>query len=184
MASVASALADYFLDREHGSKRNQVPEKWRQYRTLWSVYPWSSFMFSLVGLNLFYLLERYPDKQLYAAEKAIEVPFFIWQGVASFLCDYVDLGVPSWSHPADRISATGFTIFQVVKFLVVLPTGVWPLPAVLVFPPGLACGLFAFRKSWTAVDRHDAEAFFWWHAAWHFAFPIPAMIWHWLYFTS
>lgn len=181
MASVAAFLFDFFTDREHGSKNAPVPAHWRHLKTFWSVYAWSSFAYSVTGVVYLLLLRRHPEKALYASEILIEPALWIWQGVISFVCDFVDLGRLSWSHPADRFCACVFISSQVVKFFYFLRACSWP--CLLLFPPALGGSLWIFGRSCLACTRRDAASYFFWHSAWHFALPSAGLLFYVLRFT-
>ena len=174
-SSRLAAAMELFCDREHGSKHNQVPVQWRKQRSLWSAYAWSSFAYSVTGVVYLVLLHRYPSKALHAGE-SLDAVVWIWQGGISFMCDYVDLGVPSWSHPVDRISATAVILWQTIKFFLFLSAWSWRM--LLHFPPALAFGLWSFRMSCAAVSRRDAPAYFFWHTVWHFVLPVNGVIFY------
>ena len=102
-----------------------MPPEWRGTPALspLSVYGLSSFNYSLVGLLLASLLAWRPQRALYAGEY-VEAALWIWQGLISYKCDAIDLAVESWSHPVDRVSATIFTVSQVVKYSLVTCGGI------------------------------------------------------------
>ena len=172
---------DVLTDREHGSKHNQVPGQWRHGRQLWSVYAWSSWAYAVTGVTYLFLLHRYPSKALHAGE-SIDALLWMWQGVVSFWCDFIDLGVPSWSHPIDRISANAFILSQLIKFFIFVREVPWSCN--LLFPPALTASLWTFRMSVLAVARKDAPAFFFWHTVWHFALPLAGVMFYVLRFIE
>ena len=59
----------------------------------------------------------------------------------------VDIGIPSWSHPADRISATLFIFQQTCKYAFMRCGGEWgrALKAFMVL--SWVSGLWAFKRS-------------------------------------
>ena len=182
IASVIALAITFFTDREHGGTLNPVPAQWRQRKTIYSVYAWSSFAYSATGVVYLLLLHRHPKKALYSNEILIEPALWIWQGVISFVCDFVDLGVLSWSHPADRLCACVFIASQVVKFF--LFVHVLPWSCMLLFPPALGVSLWTFGKSCLAVTRRDAASFFFWHSVWHFALPLTGLLFYALRFLT
>ena len=182
MASVAAFLFAFFTDREHGGTNAPVPAHWRHLKTFWSVYAWSSFAYSVTGVVYLLLLRRYPEKALYTSEILIEPALWIWQGVISFVCDFVDLGRLSWSHPADRFCACLFISSQVVKFFYFFRACSWP--CLLIFPPALGGSLWIFGRSCLACTRRDAASYFFWHSAWHFALPSAGLLYYVLRFTE
>ena len=170
-ASVIAFIIAFFTDREHGGTINQVPAHWRQQKTVWTVYAWSSFAYTATGVVYLLLLHRYPTKALYSNEILIEPALWI-----SFVCDFVDLGILSWSHPADRFCACVFITSQVAKFLMFIRVYSWP--CLLLFPPALGVSLWIYGRSCLAVARRDAKAFFFWHSAWHFALPLAGLLFY------
>ena len=97
------------------------------------------------------------------------------QGLVSYACDAVAIGVPSISHPIDRFSASLFVLQQVIKYVVFLCSGALTPSAAIVFPSGLAVALYAFNRSVQTVDSRDAQAYFYWHTRWHLAIPMTAV---------
>ena len=122
------------------------------------------------------------EPALYASEILIEPALWIWQGVISFVCDFVDLGRLSWSHPADRFCACLFISSQVVKFFYFFRACSWP--CLLIFPPALGGSLWIFGRSCLACTRRDAASYFFWHSAWHFALPSAGLLYYVLRFTE
>ena len=118
----------------------------------------------------------------HASEILIEPALWIWQGVISFVCDFVDLGRLSWSHPADRFCACVFISSQVVKFFYFFRACSWP--CLLIFPPALGGSLWIFGRSCLACTRRDAASYFFWHSAWHFALPSAGLLYYVLRFTE
>ena len=175
-------LFAFFTDREHGGTNAPVPAQWRQRKGFWSVYAWSSFAYSATGVVYLLLLHRYPAKALYSNEILIEPALWIWQGVISFVCDFVDLGRLSWSHPADRFCACVFISSQVVKFFCFVRVYTWP--CLLLFPPALGGSLWIFGRSCLACTRRDAASYFFWHSAWHFALPSAGLLFYALRFFT
>ena len=159
---------------EHGSETDKVPAKWRKSPRfkVWSLYGLSSFNYTLTGLLLCALMYARPERSLYAAEK-IEAALWILQGLISFKCDVLDIGIRSWSHPVDRISATIFTLQQVLKYLVVRCAGAWGTPMYAGLFALVAVGVLCFRQSCLACRHKQLEAFRFWHITWHIVFPAP-----------
>lgn len=169
---------DYFADREHGSKHCKVPSAWRAQHRLHSVYSLSSFMFCVTGMFMMALLHAYPWNSLYHLHMC-EGIYWMWTGFISFACDAVDLGIPSWSHPIDRLSATLFVLYNVVQYLVFLGLGSLPIAAAILFPVGLSSSLWFFWLGSKAVHRKEMKAYFYWHTAWHYTLSIAFIV----YFT-
>ena len=96
----------------------------------------------------------------------------VWQGFISFQCDVVDLGIPSWSHPADRISATLFIFQQSCKYAFMRCGGEWgrALKAFMVL--SWISGLWAFKRSGLACRERKLREYRFWHVTWHIAFPV------------
>lgn len=174
-AALAVAAARYLTDREHGSELCKVPLAWRAHNRLRSVYSLSSFAFCVAGVYITVLLRAYPWRSLYSLH-ILEGPYWIWTGFISFACDAVDLGIPSWTHPLDRTSATFFLLFNVVEYIVSVVLGTLPTAAIFDFPIGLGISLYFFKLSAEAVHRKDMHGFFFWHAAWHFSLTIAVML--------
>ena len=166
-------VLDFCTDREHGTKANQVPAAWRAHHSLCSLYALSSFAYCVFGI--FFLTSIPKHGRLYDLE-ALEGLLYIWQGFASFQCDAVDLGVPSISHPVDRVSACGFLLWQIGKYTLFAARGSLGPRALATFPVCLLAGLYTFYRSAKAVDANDREGYFRWHTIWHFAFPVASLI--------
>lgn len=165
---------DYYLSLEHGSETDRVPSRWRTEPSLQplSLYGLSSFNYSLIGVLLFALLVSRPERAVYSAEY-LEAALWMWQGAISYKCDAIDLGVRSWSHPTDRISATLFTIWLSVKYtLVVRCEGSWGVVLWPALSVALLVGVYCFQRSCLACRAADREAYARWHVRWHFAFPL------------
>ena len=117
VAKRQSPTLNYYLSLEHGSDTDRVPRAWRddpRFGRL-SLYGLSSLNYSLTGCLLLALLHLSSEQRITASR--IEAAFWVWQGLISYQCDVVDIGIRSWSHPVDRISATIFTVQQAVKYI-------------------------------------------------------------------
>ena len=170
---------EYYFSLEHGSETDKVPEKWRYSPKFgaFSVYGLSSFAYSLVGFLLLGLQYARPERSLYAAEP-FEPVLYIWQGLISYQCDCIDLGIRSWSHPTDRISATVFTALMVVKYCFARCRGPLGVPLYLSLFVMLVVGLMCFNRSCIACREANPDAYRKWHVAWHFAFPSTMMVFY------
>ena len=160
------ATVDFYTDREHGSRSCKVPHAWRRHRPLSSVYALSSFNFCLVGIFLLWFTGKLRTFYLH---QYLEGYIWIWQGVISFVCDAVDLGVPSWSHPIDRLSATLFISYNIATHLINIEQISWAVS--VFFFTALALSLWTFKLSGDAVLKNEMEGYFFWHTVWHFALP-------------
>ncbi len=180
LSSLLAALAGYFTDREHGSRHNLVPRRWRDEavrRPLWPIYAASPFTFCAVGLLLLAGMRAHPERCLYGYKvERIEGFLWVWQGFASYACDVRDLGIPSISHPVDRGCATLLTVQQLAKYALLFAVGGVPVPpqCAWLVPAGLLAGAHCFRRSFEAVDARALDDFLLWHSAWHAVWPATA----------
>ena len=167
------------MSMRHGADTAPVPPEWRGHPRLspTSIYGLSSLNYSLTGLLILLLLRQRPERSFYALEKA-EACLWIWQGIISFKCDALDLGVDSWSHPADRVSATLFILQQTLKFCFVSCEGSLGRPLLYAMYAGLAAGGWCFHCSSVACRNRLQEAYRFWHIAWHLAFPVTMALFH------
>ena len=96
----------------------------------------------------------------------------IGQGLISFKCDALDLGIRSWSHPTDRSSATILTILLTPRYVFFVrcagPLGVTMYASLFVF---LAVGLVCFNRSCIACREKNLDDYRKWHVSWHFTYP-------------
>ena len=168
----------YYLSLEHGSETDKVPAAWRRHPLMqpMTLYGTSSFTYSVAGVYLLTLLYMRPERAVYKAEYA-EALLLIWQGAISFKCDVLDIGVRSWSHPVDRISATLFTCQQALKYCFVRCTGSWGAVLYLLFGV-LALGIRCFSASCVACREKDVLAFRFWHVTWHYLFPSAMIVFY------
>lgn len=172
------AFSRHFLSREHGGDRDPVPKSW-QHATVLQPTTWyglSSLYYSAAGMLLACLLALYPERGL--TGDGWVAALLVWQGIISFKCDVLDLCVPSWSHPADRISASAFIACMLIRFLLVSCDGRMgsSLLAVVVFV--LLIGFYAFHRSCRACHEVDLLSYARWHVRWHLAFPCGlALFW-------
>ncbi|KAL1523417.1 hypothetical protein AB1Y20_018357 [Prymnesium parvum] len=173
--ALLAAAVQFYTDREHGSKHCKVPLSWRAHRGLLSLYSLSSLMFCLTGAYILLLCHAYPQRSLYT-QQYVEGLLWIWSGCISYACDAVDLGVKSWSHPIDRLSATLFIAYNVLAYVAYARMGALPVAATIEFPLSLMSGLFCFKRSGDAVHKGDMEGYFFWHTAWHFVLPITGIL--------
>ena len=157
-----------------------VPRAWRNAAILQplSLYGMSSFNYTLTGLWLLYLLHAHPERSLHFTLEYVEAWCYVWQGIISFKCDAVDLGVPSWSHPVDRICATLFTIQQSIKYCFVDCRGPIQPPLAVLVSVVFVLGFYAFRQSCTACQERALRDYRYWHVTWHFAFPVAMCIFY------
>ena len=142
-----------------------------------SMYGLSSLSYSVTGVVILLLLRLRPERSFYAFENA-EACLWIWQGLISFKCDVLDLGIPSWSHPADRISATLFILQQTLKFCFVSCEGSLGQPLLYAMYAALAAGGWCFHCSSVACRNHLLEAYRFWPIAWHFMIPSLMAMFH------
>ena len=173
-----SAL-EYYFSLEHGSETDKVPLKWRSSPKLQplTLYGLSSFNYSLAGLLLAVLLSVRPERSIYPFER-VEAALWIWQGLISFKCDALDIGIRSWSHPVDRISAVVFTVQQTVKYCFVRCGGTWGLPLYIFLFGVLGVGVSFFNKSCVACRNQDLEGFRMYHVLWHYIFPVTMAVFY------
>jgi hypothetical protein len=159
-----------------------------------TLYGLSSFNYSYIGVLLLALIGLRPERSLYAAER-VEALLWIWQGFISFKCDAVDLGaaaasltscahvppsplprrpsctgavptgVRSWSHPVDRISATLFTLQQLVKYTFVSCSGTMGVSLYVALFLCLGAGVYCFRRSCHACRELRLEDYRRWSVA-------------------
>ena len=164
---------EYYLSMEHGSATDKVPERWRSSPKLQplSLYGLSSFNYSLAGLLLLVLVGLRPERSMHVSD-LLEGSVMIWQGLISFKCDALDLGIRSWSHPTDRISATILTILLTARYVFFVrcagPLGVTMYASLFVF---LAVGLVCFNRSCIACREKNLDDYRKWHVSWHFTYP-------------
>lgn len=172
-------VVQHFMSRSHGGDADPVPPKWRDASILRpaSVYGLSSFNYSLSGLLLVGLLSAHPGRALHSGEH-VEAALLIWQGLISYRCDAIDLCVDSWSHPADRICATVFTLYYVVKHLSMTCEGSLSMTICAFVWAMLGVGLFAFSRSCRACHEENLRAYAFWHTAWHVVFPATLAVFH------
>ena len=168
---------EFFTDMEHGSKDCKVPASWRRHNSLMSVYSLSSLLFCLTGLFYLVLAVLLPERVVWGGDY-VEALLWIWCGMVSYQCDVVDLGIPSWSHPIDRISATLFTLMTTIKHVVCSILGRFPLGIMLLFPAVLGCGILCFHKSCAAVHKSNMKAYFFWHSGWHFTLSLCGLVYY------
>lgn len=175
------SVIDFYSDREHGTRHNFVPKHWSQsarQHPLWLVYAASPFCFSAVGVYLLCALAARPERRLYDGEH-LEGCMWIVAGLVSWACDVRDLGVPSLSHPVDRVSATGFTAFQLGKHAAYTLHGAYAgLPGWLcaLFCVGLWFGFRCFQLSVLAVNERRLGGFLGWHSGWHVVWPAVQLL--------
>ena len=105
----------------------------------------------ITSLLLTLLIAR-PERSLHLTEEYTEAVLWIWQGLISFKCDALDLGIRSWSHPTDRISAVVFTLQQSLKYCLVSCRGPWSAPLSCGLTLGLVVGGYCFRRSCRGRD--------------------------------
>jgi hypothetical protein len=166
--SASAAAIDYFGDRSHGNgKTGKVPAAWRSHNSLLSVYSLSSWTFTATGIYYLVLVHLYPHRR-WACDYT-EALLWIWSGMASYVCDAVDLGRHSWSHPIDRFSACVSVALVCIKHCVCSMLGRFSLGTILIYPLGLGAALCCFHNSCNAVKKRDMNGYFFWHAWWHFA---------------
>ena len=169
-----SAWRASLLSLEHGGDI-RVPPAWRSEPRLsrTSLYALSSLTYSCVGLLIFGLLSLRPGAALHPTLEHAEAALFVWQGLISYQCDAIDLGIPSWSHPVDRLSATAFTLLLAAKHaLFVRCAGEWGRLLHAAFWAVGAVGGVCFSRSCEACRAQRLEAYAFWHVAWHLAFPL------------
>jgi len=168
-------IKEHFTNKEHGGKSNSVPSEWSKYKNLTSVYSLSSLSYCVVGILFFCCIpEQY---RLYKYE-IYEGFFWIWQGLISFQCDAVDLGIISISHPIDRISATVFVLWGASKFILLSIKGMLSWKTTIIFPIGITIGLYFFYKSNISCIKKKDKDYFYWHTLWHFSFPAAAFLFY------
>ena len=166
-------LLEYYFSLEHGSETDKVPSQWRRYNYFapCSFYGLSSFMYSLAGVWLLALQVIHPDRMLYSFEYSESI-LWIWQGLISYKCDALDMGVRSWSHPCDRISATLFTVFLLLKYTFVDCVGRYGPHLLVVTTLLFLVGLYCFHRSCRACRAKSPRDYCFWHSTWHFVFPL------------
>lgn len=173
-------VRDFATDREHGTVHNLVPKGWRsaaRRHPWWRVYAASSFAYSAAGLVLLAGLVRTPGRAVYAGEW-LEGLAWIWQGCASYTCDVVDFGVPSASHPIDRVSAVLLIAQQLGKhaYFGHAWRGTLGSPLTLCLAALVLCGGIAWRMACDACARRDLAGYLAAHAAWHLVWPAGAVL--------
>ena len=187
------SLGAFFTDREHGTVDCLVPYSWREpacKHPLWRIYACSSWAFSIVGVLNIAALAACPGKVLYPLEW-IEGVLWIWQGLASYLCDVHDFARPSISHPVDRASAALLAVQQCIKYTFFatswggshfrhLDGEPW---SSLIFSAFFVGAVYSFRRSSRAVREGSLGGFLAWHSAWHFALPASIAWWFAVYYV-
>ncbi|KAL3893693.1 MAG: hypothetical protein SGPRY_014056 [Prymnesium sp.] len=173
--ALLSAALSFYSDCEHGSQHCTVPRAWRAHSSLTSPYSLSSLAFCIAGLYICLILHAFPSRALYPSQ-IVEGALWIWSGCISFVCDAVDLGVRSWSHPVDRLSASLFIAYNVLVYCTHVLAGTMPIAATIEFPVALAAGLYCFNRSSDAVHRRDMEGYFFWHSMWHLVLPLSGVL--------
>ena len=173
-ASQLVGLYRHFTDLEHGAACT-VPRAWRSQVSLCSAYALSSLHFSVAGFVMMYAFARRPDRLLYPGEQH-EAWLWVWQGLVSFQCDAVDLGIPSWSHPVDRLSATLVILHQCAKHYAAMWRGEYSGVEAGVLNAGMAAGLLCYRRSCDAVHSKSLRGYLFWHAAWHLVLPTMMIV--------
>jgi len=168
------AIADHFLDLDHGTRHCRVPAAWRQHVHRLSLYALSSFFYAVVGAVLLLGLCLHPERTLYAGEW-VEMLLWFWQAGASYWCDVIDLGIPSISHPIDRFSAVVFTVQQCVKYGLVRCKGPLAHWLALSMSSGFILGLYCFHRSGVAVKKCEMQHYLRWHTLWHLSLPLNAL---------
>ena len=106
------------------------------------------------------------------ASELVEGSAFIWQGLISFKCDVLDLGIRSWSHPADRISATLLMILIAARYILFVrcraPLGMVMYTSLYIF---IVFGLYCFNRSCIACRTKNLNEYRKWHVIWHCIYP-------------
>lgn len=162
------------------SRKSSIPEAWREHLARpRSAYAWSSFMYTLVGLQSLLLWTSCPAAvsewpQRIARPEAVLVTL---QGIWSFYSDVLYVGLYSSFHTVDRLSALTLTGFQILKFGIVLPWSMSLYELAWVWC-GLALGIHCKLRGYRAVIDSSVHSFRIWHIAWHCSFPITFLAFH------
>lgn len=185
LPSLGVGMLESFLSLEHGPPPNTVPREWRKDARLRPCTPYglSSFNYSLVGLVLLSLLIARPERAIYSYEY-FEAVAWLWQGLISFQCDVRDLGIRSYSHPVDRVSATLFTVQQCGKYLFISCSGRWGAALYAFTTIGFVVGLLSFRRSCQATRERRLADYARWHTTWHVAFPLTMAVFYLVQFLA
>ena len=172
------AFCSNLLSLEHGSEIDKVPPEWRgnPQLSLTSVYGLSSFMFTVTGILLAVLLVHSPDRWFHPVQ-SVEAILWIWQGLISYKCDAIDLGVPSWSHPTDRISAIAFSL-SCSYYAFIHCNGTYGRPLLTGLRGFAVIGMWCFVRSSRACRERDLAGYAFWHTSWHVWIPLAMMVFY------
>ena len=151
---------------------DKVPFEWRGNPRLsrTSAYGLSSLCYSMTGVLLAWLLAHSPERKFWPLLH-VEAGLWIWQGLISYQCDAVDIGIPSWSHPADRISALVFG-GCCCYYAFLHCGGRYGRPLLTCLRGVGVVGFYAFERSSRACCEANLEAYRFWHSLWHTIFPV------------
>ena len=165
------AIFNNLLTPEHGTETDKVPFEWRgdPRLSLFSVYGLSSFCYTLTGIWLAWLLAHRPERKFWPLMH-VEAGLWIWQGLISYMGDVVDLGIPSWSHPADRISVLLFGGCGCYYIFLNCRGDYGRLLLTCLRGVGMAA-FYAFGRGSQACREAKLDAYRCWHTLWHTIFP-------------
>ena len=161
------------------STRSTVDPSWRRRLRGDPLYAYSSFMYTLLGLQMLaqslYCAAATPhfNDEIAVAEAA----WVIVSGFISYWSDTHMLCLPSIAHVADRCNATALFFFQVVKFSWF--SSATPL-AELAWVWGLGLGFGAVVKGYDSrcMRKHDVESYRASHILWHFQMPLVFILYN------
>lgn len=158
-----------------GETRSCIPKSWCKETYLppafLSVYGLSSWTFAALGIWIFLRF----DKPLFPG-MFFEAALCILQSVTSFGCDVQSFGRASIWKPLDRLMASFFTLWQVLKFFWLGQTR----RERLMWGMAISVALYCFYQAQAALrtrPKPDFRAFLRWHSLWHLSLPLGAAIW-------
>ena len=98
-------------------------------------------------------------------------------GFASYMADVETWGRPSAWKSVDRLLATSNSLVQIaIVTLAFLTDATFPWPSPTILGSGVLIALLCKRRAAAAMRDGDCDAYLRWHAAWHYALPIGAVI--------
>ena len=141
---------------------------WREHTDLFSIYSMSSFLFSVTGVYLLVLYIIFPERAI-SQWDSVEAIIWVWSGI-------LHLGITSWSHPVDRVSATLVVVIACIKYAVFSLFNYYPICVMRLYPAVIITGMYCFHKSCLAVKHGDMTNYFFWHTMWHFTMSFGGIV--------
>ena len=152
--------------------RTSTPIWWRAHAKRHRLYYFSPLCYAMAGCAM-YAVERGRAHAI-----AYEPVIWIAQTCLTFMSDVSTLGEDSRWHAADRIHAYLFTALRALYTAMVWTLlGAYSITQMTTFLVGLVLALACIRFSWTkGVRPRNMAAFLYWHALWHIALPLTAVL--------